>query len=184
MNLFELIVLAIGVAMDAFAVSICKGITIKESLNKNAVVVGSWFGTFQGMMPLIGFFLMDRVDHYLNGIKEYVIFGLLAYIGVSMIVQAFKKEEMDSSIRFKEMFGLSIATSLDALSIGMTMSLLKVNIFVAISIIAIITFLLCFIGAKIGSKFGDKYKDKAQIIGGIILIIIGLKTLLEYLILE
>ena len=181
MNIFEMILLAVGVAMDAFAVSICKGITIKENINKKATLVGSWFGLFQGLMPLIGYFLMDIVDHYLLGIKEYVIFGLLTYIGISMIVETFKKEEIDSSLGVKEMFILSIATSLDALSIGMTISLLKTNIFLVISIISIITFLFCFVGVKIGCKFGMKYKNNAEIAGGIILILIGIKVLLEYL---
>lgn len=183
MNVCEVFILAIGVAMDAFAVSICKGITIKENLNKKAVIVGSWFGVFQGLMPLIGFFLMDSINQYFNGIKEYLIFGILAYIGVSMIVAAFKNEEIDSSLNFKEMFFLSIATSLDALSIGMTLSLLQTNIFVAVGTIVIVTFAFCYIGVRIGSKFGDKYKNKAEIFGGIILILIGAKILLEYLLL-
>lgn len=181
MSLFGIFMLAIGVAMDAFAVSICKGITIREKLNKKAAIVGSWFGLFQGFMPFIGFFLMDRVDHYLSGIKEYVIFGLLTYIGISMIVEAFKNEEIDSSLSFKEMLMLSLATSLDALSIGMTISLLEINIFLVISIIAVTTFLFCFFGVKIGNKFGEKYKNKAEFVGGIILIVIGVKILLQYL---
>lgn len=180
MNLFEIIVLAIGVAMDAFAVSICKGITIKENVSKKSLKVGIWFGLFQGIMPLIGFFLMDTVNHYLDGVKEYIIFALLAYIGVTMIVSAFKNEEIDDSLNFKEMFILSLATSLDALSVGMTLSLLNVNIFLSVIIIAIITFLFCFAGVKIGNRFGDKYKSKAEMVGGMILIIIGLKILLEY----
>jgi len=182
MNLFEIIILAIGVSMDAFAVSICKGITIKENLNKKSVIVGAWFGLFQGIMPLVGFFLINKVSHYLDGFKEYVIFALLAYIGINMIIESFKKEDMDDSLKFKEMLVLSIATSLDALSVGMTLSLLRVNIFLTVCIIAITTFLFCFIGVKIGSKFGFKYKAKAEIVGGLILIAIGLKVLLLYLI--
>ena len=182
MNLLELIILAIAVALDAFAVSICKGITIKDTLNRKAVVVGSWFGIFQGLMPLMGYFFMDGVEHYLEGIKEYVIFGLLVYIGISMIIEAFKKEEFNDSLKFKEMLMLSIATSLDALSVGMTISLLSVNVYLATTLIAFITFVFCFFGVKIGSKFGEKYKCKAEITGGVILILIGLKILLEYLI--
>lgn len=182
MNFFGIIVLAMGVAMDAFAVSICKGITVEKELNKKASIVGAWFGFFQGLMPLIGFFFMDMVDHYLDGIKEYVIFGLLSYIGIAMIVEAFKKEEFNNSVGFKEMLILSIATSLDALSVGMTISLLKVNVFLAVITIALITFLFCFAGVKIGNKFGTKYKNKAEIAGGVILIIIGLKILLGHLI--
>ena len=181
MDIFEIVILAIAVAMDAFAVAICKGITIKTNLNKNSIIVGTWFGLFQGIMPLIGFFIMDKVDHYIEGIKEYVIFALLLYIGIMMIVESRKKEEFDSSLKFKEMLLLSLATSLDALSIGVTLSLLETNIFIAVTIIAIITFLFGFMGVKIGNKFGDKYKSKAEIVGGIILILIGLKVLLEYL---
>jgi len=180
-DIFEIVILAIAVAMDAFAVAICKGITIKTNLNKNSIIVGTWFGLFQGIMPLIGFFIMDKVDHYIEGIKEYVIFALLLYIGIMMIVESRKKEEFDSSLKFKEMLLLSLATSLDALSIGVTLSLLETNIFIAVTIIAIITFLFGFMGVKIGNKFGDKYKSKAEIVGGIILILIGLKVLLEYL---
>ena len=180
MDIFEIVILAIAVAMDAFAVAICKGITIKTNLNKNSIIVGTWFGLFQGIMPLIGFFVMDKVDHYIEGIKEYVIFALLLYIGIMMIVESRKKEEFDSSLKFKEMLLLSLATSLDALSIGVTLSLLETNIFIAVTIIAIITFLFGFMGVKIGNKFGDKYKSKAEIVGGIILILIGLKVLLEY----
>lgn len=181
MGLFDVFMLAIAVAMDAFAVSICKGTTIRENLKKKATIVASWFGLFQGIMPLIGFFLMDSVEKYLNGIKEYVIFGLLAYIGISMIINSLKNEKIDSSLKFKEMLLLSLATSLDALSIGMTISLLRVNVYLAVSIITIVTFMFCFLGVIIGSKFGEKYKNKAEIFGGVILIILGLKVLLGYL---
>lgn len=183
MGLFGIILLAIGVAMDAFAVSICKGITIKEGLNKKAVIVATWFGIFQGLMPLIGFFFIDTVNHYLNGFEEYIIFALLSYIGISMLVESFKSEEIDSSLNFKEMLILSLATSLDALSVGMTISLMKVDIFLSVAVISLITFCFSFVGVKIGNKFGDKYKNKAEIVGGVILILIGIKILLEHLIL-
>ena len=181
MGLFDVFMLAIAVAMDAFAVSICKGTTIRENLKKKSFIVASWFGAFQGIMPLIGFFLMDSIEQYLNGIKEYVIFGLLAFIGISMIINSLKNEKIDSSLKFKEMIILSLATSLDALSIGMTISLLRVNVYLAVSIITIVTFMFCFLGVIIGSKFGEKYKNKAEIFGGVILIILGLKVLLGYL---
>ena len=182
MGFAEVLVLAIGVAMDAFAVSICKGITIRDKLIKKAIIVGVWFGCFQGLMPLIGYFLMGTVNDYLNNIKAYIIFGLLAYIGVTMIIESFKKEEFDSSLSVKTMLVLSVATSLDALSIGMTISLLQENIFMVVSVIAVVTFMFCFIGIIIGSKFGDKYKTKAGMLGGIILILIGLKILIEHFI--
>ena len=182
MSLIEVFVLSIGVAMDAFAVSICKGITIKDNIKQKACIVGTWFGFFQGLMPLIGFFFMGLIDHYFHGIKEYVIFGLLTYIGVSMIVDAFKREEkLDSSLKFSVMLMLAIATSLDALSIGVTLSLLNVNIFISVLMISVVTFLFCFVGVFIGSKFGDKYKSKAELVGGLILLLIGLRVLLNYL---
>ncbi len=182
MGLFEIILLSIGVAMDAFAVAICKGITIKTNLTKNSIKVGCWFGFFQGIMPLIGFFFMDIIDKYLDGIKEYIIFGLLVYLGISMILNSRKDEQLDGSMTFKTMLLLSLATSLDALSVGMTLSIAKINIFIAVSIIALITFGFSFFGVKIGNKFGIKYKAKAEIAGGVILILIGVKVLLEFLI--
>lgn len=181
MSLFGVFLLAIGVAMDAFAVSICKGITIKENLIKKAIVIAIWFGVFQWIMPLIGYFMIDVVNNYLLGVKEYIIFGLLSYVGVSMIIGAFKNEEFNSSTKFKEMFILAVATSLDALSVGMTVSLLGINVYIATLIILIVTFSFCFFGVIIGSKFGGKYRNKAELVGGIILIIIGIKVLIEYL---
>lgn len=181
MDFVELILLAIGVAMDAFAVSICKGITIKKDLNKSSLIVGVYFGSFQGIMPLIGYFAMNLISNYLGGIKEYIIFGLLLYVGITMILEARKEEKFDDSLSFVNMLVLSLATSLDALSVGPSLSLLSINIFLCVFIIAIITFLFSFIGVKIGNKFGDKYKSKAEILGGIVLILIGIKVLLEYL---
>ena len=178
MGIYGVVLLAIGVAMDAFAVSICKGITIKEKIIKKAFVVGIWFGAFQGIMPLVGYFLIDNMVYYMNDIKTYVIFALLLYIGLTMIVESSKKEEINDSLKFKEMIALSFATSLDALSIGMTISLLEINVCAAVAIIAFITFTLCFLGVKIGSVFGEKYKSQAELAGGVILIIIGLKVLL------
>ena len=181
MSILEIFILAIGVSMDAFAISICKGITIKKNINKNALTVGLWFGLFQGLMPLIGFFLMGTINKYVQGVKEYIIFALLVYVGVSMIIEAKKEENFSDNVGFKEMFVLAIATSLDALSIGLTLSLLKINVLIAVSVIALTTFLFSYFGVKIGNKFGSKYKGKAEIIGGIILIIIGAKIMLEFL---
>lgn len=178
MGIYGVVLLALGVAMDAFAVSICKGITIKEKIMKKAFVVGIWFGAFQGIMPLVGYFLIDNVAYYIEDIKGYLIFTLLSYIGVVMIVESFKKEEINGFVKFKEMITLAFATSLDALSVGMTISLLKINIYMAVVIIAFITFLLCSLGVKIGSAFGEKFRSQAEIVGGVILIIIGLKVLL------
>lgn len=182
MEMLEILLLAIGVSMDAFAVSICKGITVKEKVNRSSLIIGTYFGVFQGIMPLIGYLCMGLVDQYIFGIKEFIVFGLLVYIGVMMIIDSNKKEEFDSSLKFKEMLVLSIATSLDALSIGATLSLSETNILISVITIAFTTFAFCFMGVKIGHKFGDKYKSKAEILGGIILMLIGVKVLLEYLI--
>ena len=181
MDYLQLIVLAIGVAMDAFAVSICKGITLKKDLNKSAFIVGSWFGSFQGIMPLVGFFIMSAISKYIEGIKEVVIFALLLYVGITMILEAKKEDKLDGSLTFINMLVLSIATSLDALSVGMSLSLLNINVFICVVIIAFITFMFSFLGVKIGNKFGTKYKAKAEIIGGIVLILIGFKVILQYL---
>lgn len=182
MDFIEIIFLAIAVAMDAFAVAICKGTTIKNNLTHNSIKIGSWFGAFQGIMPLIGFFFMDNIEKYIGGVKEYIIFILLLYIGVSMILEARKEETLDDSVSFKTMLVLSVATSLDALSIGITLSLYKINIFISITIIALITFLFSYFGVKIGNKFGMKYKSKAEMLGGIILIFMGIKVLIQLLV--
>lgn len=181
MDLANVLLLSIAVAADAFAVALCKGVTIKNNINKNALIVGLWFGLFQGVMPLIGYFFMDNIEKYIIGIKEFIIFGLLCYIGISMIVEAKQKETFSGSVVFKEMLGLSISTSLDALSIGATLSIYKMNVYLIVTIIGFVTFLFSFVAVKIGNKFGDKYKEKAEITGGVILVLIGLKVLLEYL---
>ena len=181
MSVLEILLIAIGLAMDAFAVSICKGITIKQNLNKSALIVGGWFGTFQGLMPLIGYLIIGSIDKYIEGVKEIVIFCLLAYVGIVMILDSKKEEKLDDSLKFTNMLILAIATSLDALSVGMSLSLLHIKIVVDVLVIAIITFAFSYIGVLIGNKFGNKYKAKAEIIGGIILILIGLKIILQFL---
>ena len=180
MDCIQLILLAIGVAMDAFAVSICKGITIKKDINKSALIVGSYFGFFQGVMPLIGYYVMDAISSYIEGTKEFIVFGLLMYVGIMMILDSKKEEKLDGSLKVFTMLILSIATSLDALSVGMSLSLLSINVFICVIVIALITFGFSFVGVKIGNKFGDKYKTKAEILGGSVLILIGLKVILEY----
>ena len=180
MDLIQLIVLAIGVAMDAFAVSICKGITIKKDLNKSALIIGTYFGSFQGVMPLIGYFIMDAISAYIGGIKEFIVFALLVYVGIVMILESRKQENFDDSLKWSNMLVLSLATSLDALSVGASLSILNINIFFSVMLIAIVTFAFSYIGVKIGNKFGDKYKAKAEMIGGIVLILIGLKIFIEY----
>lgn len=182
MEIISVFLLSIAVAADAFAVALCKGVTIKNKINKNALVVGLWFGLFQGTMSLIGYCFMDNIERYIMGIKDFIIFALLVYIGVSMILESRKEEQFDDSVKFREMLGLSIATSLDALSIGATLSIYEMSVYIIVVLIGIVTFLFSFVAVIIGNKFGDKFKTKAEITGGIILILIGLKVLLEYLI--
>ena len=183
MKLSEIIFIAIGLAMDAFAVSICKGLAIKKIKIRNSIIVGTYFGMFQAIMPLIGYMLGNSFRNFVTNIDHWIIFLLLGIIGIKMIVDSFEEnnEKSDSSIELKTMLLLALATSIDALAVGITFSFFKLNIFYVVSIIGIITFLLSAIGVKIGNKFGNKLQNKAEIFGGIILILIGIKILLEHL---
>ena len=183
MSLFELFLVAVGLSMDAFAVSICKGLAMQKMNLKNAAIVGLWFGGFQAGMPLIGYFLGKQFETYITSIDHWIAFGLLFLIGLSMIREALSKEEekADASLDVKTMFLLAVATSIDALAVGVTFAFLQVRIVPAISFIGVITFLFSAAGVKIGNVFGVKYKAKAEIAGGIILIGMGLKILLEHL---
>ena len=196
MGIPELILTAIALSMDAFAVSVCKGLAMKKVTMKQMIVIGAWFGGFQALMPLIGYFighifksLMESsggiFEKYISIITSSIAFILLSIIGIIMIKEAFSKEEKeeDCSICFKTMIVLAIATSIDALAVGVSYGLLpNVNIYVAISSIGVITFGLCMLGTKIGSIFGAKHKSKAELAGGIILLLMGLKILIEALI--
>jgi len=184
MGIAELIILAIGLAMDAFAVSICKGLAMKKSGIKECLIVGIWFGGFQALMPLIGYFLGKSFEKYITAIDHWIAFVLLALIGAMMIKESFSKEEneADASLSPKTMVVMAIATSIDALAIGISFGVLPdVNITAAISFIGIITLALCMVGVKIGNIFGAKYKSKAELAGGIILVLLGTKILLEHL---
>lgn len=183
MSLLEIIFIGIGLAMDAFAVSICKGLSMKKASMKNTLVIATYFGVFQAVMPIIGFLLGTTFEKYITSIDHWIAFILLLIIGVNMIKEAFSKEEDETKdkIDFKTMIVLAIATSIDALAVGITFAFFKVNILLAALIIGIITFVLCIIGVIIGNKFGDKFENKAKISGGIILILIGTKILLEHL---
>ena len=183
MSLFELFLVAVGLSMDAFAVSICKGLALKKMDIKKAAITGLWFGGFQAGMPLIGYFLGKQFERYITSIDHWIAFVLLALIGISMIREALSKEEekANDSLDVKTMFLLAVATSIDALAVGVTFAFLQVRIVPAISFIGIITFTLSAIGVKVGNVFGMKYKAKAEIAGGIILIGMGLKILLEHL---
>ncbi len=182
MGIFELFSIAIGLSMDAFAVSICKGLSMKKMSWKNAIIVGLYFGGFQALMPLIGYALGTRFENLIINVDHWVAFALLGLIGAHMIKESREVcEECDPSFGFKTMVTLAIATSIDALVIGMTFAFLKVNIVSAITLIGIITFILSVIGVKIGHTFGNKHKSKAELVGGVVLILIGIKILLEHL---
>ncbi len=183
MTVLELLLIAIGLAMDAFAVSICKGLAIKERDWKKSIIIGLYFGFFQAIMPIIGYFLGTTFEDFVTKIDHWIAFLLLGLIGGSMIKEAFSKESdgYDDSIKVKTMVVLAIATSIDALAIGITFAFLEVNVLMAVLMIGIITFVLSVIGVKIGNQFGVRYGKRAEIVGGIILILIGVKILLEHL---
>ena len=183
MSLTELFILAIGVSMDAFAVAVCKGLSIKRLNWRHAVLTGLYFGGFQAAMPLIGYLLGSHFKDAIASFDHWIAFFLLAAIGFSMIRESCSKEEeeLDSSLDFKTMSVLALATSIDALAVGVTLSFLRVEIVPAVSFIGIITFLLSAAGVKIGHTFGIRYKARAEFCGGIILILIGLKILIEHL---
>lgn len=183
MGILEIILVAIGLAMDAFAVSICKGLSMKKMNWRKAIIVGAYFGVFQGLMPIIGYFLGTTFETFVTKIDHWIAFGLLVFIGINMLKEAFSEEteNCNDNVDFKTMIILAIATSIDALAVGITFAFLGVNILSSAVIIAIITFLVCVIGVKIGNKFGDKYERKAEIVGGLILILMGIKILLEHL---
>ena len=183
MSLFMLFVTALGLSMDAFAVSICKGLSMKKFSRKKAVIIGLWFGGFQALMPTIGYLLGTRFEKYVTAIDHWIAFVLLALIGANMIKEALTKEdnEANDSVDIKTMFLLAVATSIDALAVGITYAFLQVRIVPAVTFIGLITFSLSVAGAKIGNVFGLKYKSKAEITGGVILILMGTKILLEHL---
>ena len=182
MGTWELLVIAIGLSMDAFAVSICKGLSMRKMIWKNAVLAGIYFGGFQSLMPLLGYFLGSRFKDYIVSVDHWIAFILLAIIGISMIKESRESdEEINDSFDFKTMLVLAIATSIDALAIGVTFAFLSVNIVPAVSFIGVITFTLSVIGIKIGNVFGSKFKSKAELAGGFILIIMGIKILIEHL---
>ena len=183
MDIWTLLVLAIGVSMDAFAVSICKGLAMKQIKFKHMLIVGLWFGGFQALMPLIGYFLGIQFETYIPAYDHWIAFILLALIGGNMIKETLSNEEetADASLAVKIMLVLAIATSIDALALGVTFAFLQVNIWEAVSFIGVVTFLFSVAGLKIGNVFGTKYKSKAEFVGGVILILLGIKILLEHL---
>lgn len=184
MGLIELFVLAVGLSMDAFAVSVCKGLAMARCDVKKAMACGIWFGGFQALMPAIGYVLGRQFVDYITAIDHWIAFVLLAFIGGNMIREAVsgEEEETDDSLDIKTMFLLAVATSIDALAVGITFAFLPgTNIVAAVSFIGIVTFVLSSLGVKIGNVFGMRYKKKAEIAGGAILLILGVKILLEHL---
>ncbi|MCM1541960.1 MAG: manganese efflux pump MntP family protein [Blautia sp.] len=183
MSLFTLFVTAVGLSMDAFAVAICKGLAMKKLNLKKALVIGLWFGGFQALMPTVGYLLGSRFEQYVTAIDHWIAFVLLVLIGANMIREALSKEEdsTDDSTDIKTMFLLAVATSIDALAVGVTYAFLQVAIIPAVSFIGIITFVLSVAGVKVGNIFGTQYKSKAELAGGIILVLMGTKILLEHL---
>ncbi len=184
MDLWELFLIAVGLSMDAFAVSICKGLATKDLKAKHFLIVGAWFGGFQALMPALGFLLGSAFEQYITALDHWIAFILLGLIGGNMIKESlFEDEECtNDSFAFQIMFLMAVATSIDALAVGITFALLPdVNIFAAVSFIGIITFVLSAAGLKIGNTFGAKYKSKAELAGGLILVLMGIKILLEHL---
>lgn len=184
MGILELLILATGLSMDAFAVSVCKGLAMKKLEFKNMAIVGLWFGGFQALMPAIGYFLGVQFKNQITAIDHWIAFVLLGIIGANMIKEACSKddeEEVKANLDVKTMFMLAIATSIDALAVGITFAFLSVNLVHAVTFIGITTFILSAVGVGIGNIFGTKYKAKAEIAGGIILILLGIKILLEHL---
>ena len=182
MDVFETILISIGLAMDAFTVSICKGLSMKKMEWKKAFIIGGYFGFFQMLMPSIGYALGVGFSDWVESVDHWIAFILLGIIGIKMIRDSFSKEEkVNDNVNIKTMFVLAIATSIDALAIGITYAFLDTsNSFVSFVIIGIITFLISTLGVKIGNRFGNKFGDKAEIFGGLILIFLGIKILLEH----
>lgn len=189
MNLLELFIIAVGLSMDAFAVSICKGLSMRKLYFKNALIVGLYFGIFQGGMPLLGYILGVQFQDKITAFDHWIAFILLGIIGLKMIKESLDKEtcteiasdDTSDALNFKNMTVLAIATSIDALAVGVTFAFLNVQIIPAVSFIGIVTLVLSMVGVKIGNIFGTKYKSKAELAGGIILVLMGTKILIEHL---
>ncbi len=186
MGFFTIILTALSLAMDAFAVAMCKGLAMEKATLKKMLIVGAWFGAFQGLMPLIGYFLGSSFMEYIEAFDHWIAFALLALIGINMIRESFSKDEEEEtdSLNVKTMLMLAVATSIDALAVGVSFACEELfgGIFFAVGAIGVLTFVISAIGVKIGNVFGIKYKSKAELAGGIVLILIGLKLVIEALI--
>ena len=187
MTLLEILLVAIGLSMDAFAVAICKGLAMPDKVHKrSAFLIALYFGVFQAVMPALGWLLGSQFAHYVTRFAPWIAFVLLAWIGGNMIRESRAEEEedeqpSDGQVKHKELFVLAVATSIDALAVGVTFAFLQVKIVPAVTIIGCTTFVLSLAGVYVGNVFGARYKSRAELTGGVILILIGLKILLEHL---
>lgn len=186
MGIIELMLIGLGLAMDAFAVAICKGLSINRIKIKDISLIGLWFGSFQAIMPVIGYYIGNTFNSFIHSIDNLIAFILLSFIGINMIKEAVgnKDSAIDKNLNFKSMLILSLATSIDALTVGITFAFFKINMLLASFFIGGITFITSGFGAYIGNRFGNKYEKKAQIMGGIILLSLAFKNLIEYFITE
>ncbi|MBP3382579.1 MAG: manganese efflux pump [Tidjanibacter sp.] len=187
MDFLTLLLIAVGLSMDAFSVAICKGLVMPKATIGKCSIVGLWFGGFQALMPIVGYFIGTSFSHTIESVDHWVAFALLALIGANMIKESFEKVEMEceccgnsNPISARKMFPMAVATSIDALAVGVSFAFLNVDIWGAATSIGITTFALSVVGVKIGGVFGARYKSKAELAGGVILILIGLKILLEH----
>lgn len=184
MDIFELLLIAAGLSMDAFAVSVCKGLSVRRPRSVHYLLVGAWFGGFQALMPTLGYLLGSAFERYIVAFDHWIAFVLLGFIGANMVKESLSKEEEEADASFapRAMFLLAVATSIDALAVGVTFALLPgVRIVPAASLIGCATFLLSALGLKVGNVFGLRYKARAELAGGVILILMGAKILLEHL---
>lgn len=186
MGIIEILIIAVAVSMDAFAVSVCKGLSCREKPRTTAILCGIWFGLFQMIMPLIGYLIGSVFATYIKDFDHWIAFILLGFIGGKMIKDAFSRDEIDedecpNDLSLSKMLVLAIATSIDALAIGVTFAMVKTNMFIAIPSIGICTFSLSFLGAFIGSRFGEKHRKKATFVGGLIICLMAIKILIEHL---
>lgn len=182
MNLLELLVIAVGVSMDAFAISICKGLSVQNAQPKHLLITGLWFGGAQAIMPLLGFVLGSQFSGFITRIDHWLSFFLLGLIGINMILESRKEiKDLNTSFAPKVMLPLAIADSIDALAVGVSFAFLRVDIFPAVILIGIFTFLFSACGVKIGNVFGSRFKSRAEVAGGVILILMGIFILLEHL---
>ena len=184
MSIIEIALIGVGLAMDAFAVSICKGLAMRRMNYKKAIIIAAFFGVFQALMPALGYVLGTTFANKIAAIDHWIAFILLALIGANMIKEALSSDDdecQDDSLRLGDLIMLSIATSIDALAVGITFAFFNVSLLPSVSMIGIITFIICVIGVKVGNVFGEKYKSKAELAGGLILIVMGAKILIDHL---